>query len=291
LRILVTGAGGFIGGRLVRLLAGRGHEIVALYRRAPGDTADRTTWVRADLAESVDHLPAAEAIVHAAAHTHLIPNSTVHDYVRANVRGTGALMRYARRAGVRYVVHLSTISVYGDAPDGELTERTPFANPGAYGTSKYLAELLLREHAAAVPSLSVRLPGVVAPGYLTPWVGRVLKSAMRGEEITIYNRGAPFNNIVDTDELARFIEHVLSTAPPGAETVNLAAAEPSTVGDVVRTIIELAGSRSNVRDAGARKGSFWIGLDKMNRVTGFSPSPTREILTRYVKGTLAGEGR
>lgn len=276
-------------------MAASGHQVFAVYRRcrpvsAVGD-ASTIRWLRADLADALDQLPIVDAIIHAAAHTHLILDSVANDYIRSNVIATQRLTEYARRAGVGLVVHLSTMSVYGDTPPGELTEATPFANPSLYGTTKYLSELVIAENSTHFSSVNLRLPGVVAPGYFTPWVGQVVRKALEGSAITIYNPHAPFNNIVDVEELARFVAHTLAMASGGARTINFAASDPMTVRDVVETILAVTGSRAQVNEDTARKGSFFINIDRLRRSLGFEPASTRNIVARYAKASLDGRVR
>ena len=248
---------------------------------------DRIQWLRVDLAEGMDHVPPVDAIIHAAAHTHLIPNSVMADYVSANVEGTEHLAAYARRTHVRYVVHLSTLSAYGDLPGGLLTEDTPFLRPAAYGATKYLCELILGENVAHFGSLNIRLPGVVAAGYFTPWIGRVVQKALKDEPITIYNPNGLFNNIVHVAELARFIGHVLAQSPKTTETVNLGAGEPLPIREIVQTILKEARSRSSITEEVSEKDSFYIDIDKVRHVFGFEPLPTRAIVTHYVQENLS----
>ena len=65
-----------------------------------------------------------------------------------------------------------------------LHPNTPLLRPALYGCTKYLTELILAENAALFGVLNVRLPGIVAPGYLTPWIGQIVSKAMEGASAT-----------------------------------------------------------------------------------------------------------
>jgi nucleoside-diphosphate-sugar epimerase len=290
LRILITGAGGFIGQRLTAAMAAIGHHVVAIIRNSTpslaATTTDRIQWLRAELANGLDEVPPVDAIIHAAAQTHLILDSTANDYIRSNVIGAQRLADYAERSNARAVVHLSTVSIYGDVPPGVLTEKTPLTTPSLYGATKYLAELILAESHRTFASVSVRLPGVVAPGYFTPWIGQIVRKALDGSPITIYNPTALFNNIIDIDELARFISHVLPTLKAPAETINLAASEPLPIRHAVETVLKVTGSRAPVTEGPARKGSFVIDTDRVQQLFGFEPLPTQAMITRFAQGCL-----
>lgn len=141
--VLVTGASGFTGGALTASLVKAGARVRGLVRserkgervaaagaeQVIGDITDRASLRRA--------MPGCEIVFHVAA---ALDGPWARQYA-ANVNGTGNVAEIAYEAGVRRVVHVSSISTYGfDTPD-ELTEDTPL-RPGIdfYGRTKALAE-------------------------------------------------------------------------------------------------------------------------------------------------------
>jgi dTDP-glucose 4,6-dehydratase len=152
-RVLVTGAGGFIGSHLVERLVDLGAHVHALVEydslgswgwldRSPardgvavfaGDVRDRDT-LAAPLAgvEVVYHLAALIAIPY----SYDAPES----YVRTNVVGTLNVLRAARDAGARLVVHTSTSEVYGTARSIPIDEEHPLQGQSPYAASKIGAD-------------------------------------------------------------------------------------------------------------------------------------------------------
>jgi nucleoside-diphosphate-sugar epimerase len=277
----VTGAGGLIGGSLCGELAIAGHEVIAAYRsRPPRASGPGITPFQLDIAADWEHVPAADAVVHAAAHTHLVPDSTAAQYVRSNVTGALQLAGYLRRTKPKVVLNLSTVSVYGAITSSVLTEDTPMSRPGLYGATKYTAELVLEEAAAFAPAVTVRLPGVVGPGYTIPWLGQTLVKAGRNEPIPVYNPDSMFNNVVDLEELARFAGWVFGRAWSGYACFNMAARSPIPVGEVVRLIIVETRSRSELRVGPSDRTSFSISTARIEGA-GYAPGTTRDIVARY----------
>ncbi|MEX5634891.1 NAD-dependent epimerase/dehydratase family protein [Parafrankia sp. FMc2] len=123
-RILLTGAGGFIGGAVARELVRRGWagQVRAVtHRRPPATPGTRLTCVQADLADP-DSLrglcDGIDTVVHAA----VLIGGDEDACEAVNHRGTAELMRQAREAGVRRVLHVSTAAVHGDGPHLRVTE-------------------------------------------------------------------------------------------------------------------------------------------------------------------------
>jgi nucleoside-diphosphate-sugar epimerase len=137
-RVFVTGAGGFIGARLVEILhCAGGWQVVAGVRR--WSTAARVARFPVEL-EQCDIRNAEQVMRALRGVTHLVHCAVTGDDRVTIVDGTRVLMESALRAGVKKVVHLSTVDVYG-RPHGDVTEDRPFGPTGRlYGDSKIEAE-------------------------------------------------------------------------------------------------------------------------------------------------------
>jgi len=291
MRILVTGSGGFIGRELLDFFLNDGVSVIATYRNTKPEVPDisskKIELVRLDLSvDNLEKIGAVDVIVHAAAHTHLIPDSTAYDYNRSNVVATLNLADYAKTLPPKLFIYLSSFSVYGDITTGELDEDTLFNKPQMYGVSKFMCEHILREHSGYFPSVCIRLPGVVGKGSFVPWLGKILRKAGRNEPIQIYNSDSLFNNVVDVTELHRFISLVIKNGFDSFEYVNLAASEPIMIREVIDIIISLTESRSEIIKQETRRQSFYVKTDKVRRIFGFEPEITKIIISRYVKESI-----
>lgn len=165
MRILVTGASGFVGRSLCPVLAQRGHEVLAGVRGA-GDSA----YVRIDLGdlETGVRWPAAlgsvDVIVHLAGMAHRrAEEETIR---RINVEGTAALVKAASGRAGRIVI-LSSIKVHGEeSGEKPIAENDPLRPEDAYARTKLAAERLLPEAArvAGMQYAILRPPLVYGPG-------------------------------------------------------------------------------------------------------------------------------
>jgi nucleoside-diphosphate-sugar epimerase len=172
-KILVTGAGGFIGRALCERFVQTGVRHVAAVRTLAPEDAKRPGYVALGdfaAADWGDVLAGVEAIVHLAGRAHMSGSdaAAATPYVVANIHVTRRLVDAAARAGVRRIVFASTVKVYGDAsaPGRPFRAGDPAAPRDAYAHSKAEAENVLRElsHARGVEAIVLRLPLTYGPG-------------------------------------------------------------------------------------------------------------------------------
>lgn len=172
MNVLLTGATGFVGKRLLERLSVN-HSVTVSLRNAAidsqcpvfliGEIDAQTDWSLALIGQQV--------VIHAAARAHIMRDEVcdpLAEYRRVNVSGTLNLAKQAVDAGVKRFIYLSSIKVNGEA--------TPFSKPftaddtpcpkDAYGISKYEAEQGLRELAAetGMEVVIIRPPLVYGPG-------------------------------------------------------------------------------------------------------------------------------
>ncbi|MGV8039696.1 MAG: NAD-dependent epimerase/dehydratase family protein [Thermoanaerobaculaceae bacterium] len=219
---LVTGATGFAGSHVARVLAGHGVRVRALSRRP--DTARRVVppgveVVAGDLADRQSLITAAsgqELVIHTAGRvSDWGPRSA---FRAANVEGVENLVAACRAAGVRRLVHLSSLTVLGLPRDGRVVdEGSPVATPARgdhYSASKLAGERLVQEaHGVGGLETTVVRPGAIwGPG--DPNVlPRVLALLRRGA-MPVIGRGDNVLGLSHVDNLARGV--VLAAAAPSA---------------------------------------------------------------------------
>jgi nucleoside-diphosphate-sugar epimerase len=169
-KVLVTGATGFVGRSTCLALARAGAEVIAAARRhvtVPGAAATR---IVADVSRRPDWdavLQDTDAIVHLAAHVHVTGRAADSDqFRRINVDGTAALVEAALAADVRRFVYVSSIKVLGERSGPKPLDATSRPSPeDAYAVSKLEAEAVVRDRlGTAREPVILRPPLVYGPG-------------------------------------------------------------------------------------------------------------------------------
>ncbi len=222
MKVLVTGATGFIGGNLVRALHRQGYQMRALVRpgsstltlrdiqieEVPGDIKDRDSVARAIIG--------CQALCHCAAlYTFQSPNA--NDIYETNVLGTRVVLEEALKAGVDRVVYTSTVSTIGMPPEGlgiEEMEPAPKDLVGHYKRSKYKAEVeALGMFQKGLPVVVVNPTLPVGPWDVKPTpTGKMVLDFIRGRIPAYINTGM---NLVDVEDVAQGHVLALERGKPG----------------------------------------------------------------------------
>jgi nucleoside-diphosphate-sugar epimerase len=169
MRVLVTGATGFTGGHLARVLKSRGHEVRALVRdltKIPALQREGIVPVAGDLLDSQAVQRAADGcdVVYHIAAVYREAKHPDEYYRQINVGGTQNVAEAIARGVAGRLVHCSTVGVHGDVRQIPADENAPFAPGDIYQRTKVEGEKLVRERiAAGLPGVIFRPQGIYGP--------------------------------------------------------------------------------------------------------------------------------
>jgi nucleoside-diphosphate-sugar epimerase len=250
MRILVTGATGFIGCRLVQMLAAQGHDVMATGRPENAVELARADLVRGagiplrtgsllDKGFAQKLLTGCEGVIHLAAAQHEgnVPDAYFRD---VNVLGIRMLLDAAVSAGVRRFVYGSTIGVYGSATQGELDEESPTRPENIYCVTKLEAERVTAEFASRIETCIVRISETYGPGDLR--LLKLFRSIDRGAFVMI-GSGQNLRQVIYVDDLAKGLAIATAHTAAVGETFVFAGTEVMTTVQMVRQISDALGRR------------------------------------------------
>ncbi len=261
--VLVTGAGGFIGGHVVERLVRDGARVRALCRYNSRNERGTLDWLPAEVTadldvvlgelrdvESVsDAVAGMDVVIHLGAQI-AIPYSYVNprDFVEVNVLGTLNVAEAARRHGVTRVVHTSTSEVYGSAQTVPMTEAHPLEPQSPYAASKLAADKLIDSYHRSfdLPACVVRPFNTYGPRQSArAIIPTIISQALAGSPLRLGSLTPRRDLTFVADTAAGFVAAATAEDAVG-RTIQLGANHDVSVGDLVRLVGEVLGRELSV---------------------------------------------
>lgn len=303
MKLIVTGAAGFIGGNFVHYLQRQhsDYEIVALDALTyagnletlePALQKENCKFVQCDITDrdAIDRLVEAEQpdmIVNFAAESHVDRSIEEPDlFLRTNVLGTGVLLDACRKYGVARYHQVSTDEVYGDLPldrpDLFFAEETPLHTSSPYSASKASADLLVLAYHRTfkLPVTISRCSNNYGPYHFPEkLIPLMIANALNDKELPVYGKGENVRDWLYVEDHCAAIDRILQQGRLG-EVYNIGGHNERTNLQVVKTILcELGKSEELIRYVKDRPGHdmrYAIDPAKIKAELGWEPVTTFE---------------
>ncbi len=297
MKILITGADGFIGSHLTEALVREGHDVRAFAQynsfntsgwldQCPTELRGQFEIFSGDIRDpyGVRHaMKGCDVVLHLAALI-AIPFSyhSPDSYVDTNVKGTLNVLQAARDLGVGRVVHTSTSEVYGTARFVPITEEHPLQGQSPYSATKIAADQLAFSFFASfgLPVVTARPFNTFGPRQsaraVIPTIITQIASGMREIKLGAVSPTRDFSFVADT--VNGFVTLAKSTDGLG-EVVNFGSGFEISVGDTAHLIAEVMNTPTEIRTdevrmrpAGSEVERLWCDNTKARELFGWTPA-------------------
>jgi dihydroflavonol-4-reductase len=244
---VVTGGAGFIGAHLAGALARRGVPVRATDRRPQPESLRRAgvAWVPMEL-EDVGRLPALLAgsdVLYHLASAHLQVNAPEAEFRRVNVDAAVALVRACAAAGVRRMVHASTVGIYGHVAAPPAAEDAPRAPGNVYERTKLEGEEAVLAAAREVGLDVVVLRPAWVYGPDCPRTGKLLRAVRSGRFFYVGSGRNLRHPIHVADAVAAFERAAVAPAGCAGRSYNIAGPRAVELRELVALCARLQGVR------------------------------------------------
>jgi dTDP-glucose 4,6-dehydratase len=283
-KLLVTGACGFIGSGYVRLVADE-HEVVVLdkltYAGRRENLPDGTELVVGAIEDPRlvrEAMEGCDAVVNFAAESHVDRSIADQEaFARTHVIGTGVLLDAVRELRVPRYLQVSTDEVYGSIESGSFTEDSPLDPSSPYSATKAAGDLLVSAHAHTYGVEAVICRGSNNYGprqYPEKLIPLILLNALHGDRLPVYGDGRQVRNWLFVDDFCRAIHTVLTEGSPG-EAYNAGGPDERENLEVVRRVLELTGRDESliehVTDRPGHDRRYSLSSEKLRSELGWEP--------------------
>lgn len=282
MRILITGARGFVGQHLTNELVKRGHTVFLLDQEAMPSTFDALgTFIGADIGsyaaiERAFEFSKPDVLYHLAAVTGVATSFEQEELcLRINVLGTYNVVKAAVRSGTSRIVFASSREVYGETKGRSTRENAETTPNNLYGLTKLMGEEVLKWHCqiSSCKYVIFRITNVYGPGGEKYGIHKILKKINAGEAVTVMGGHQVMNFIYISDLVAAFSK-ALRKRKADNQVFNLAGPDTMTINEAVARICTIIGKKIIINKAPMRHTEtlrFIPNISKAKRRLGWYP--------------------
>ena len=295
-KILVTGAGGFVGRSLVRRLLSDGCSVVANVRSEKpasffAEDTSNLTVIQADLVEGVAPFSDIEldAIIHLAAQQPLGSHLTYEDYYAGNVLTTRSVIELAKQKQVKFVGYASSTNILG-AGASVIDENAAVIPVNHYGLTKYAAERLLDIELGGsdIKTAVMRYSTVIGPEAQAGLIHTYCELARNNENIDVFNNGERKRSLLHVDDAVDVMVSALTQSDKlnGFDVFTIGSKDSAKMIDIAGWVVEFMNSDSKVipvDKALSVQRDAVLNISKAETMLGYSPMTVEEGLRACIK--------
>ena len=287
--ILITGANGLIGSDLVKKLSNK-HKIFAIYRTKNDEVKKikNVIWIKHDLKKNFKKKlkPNPKFIIHCAVAQETSKKKSTSDYVDINITILKNITNYAKDNKVKLIINLSSVYVYGDIKKKILDENYLPQNQNTYGLTKLLSEQVL--YGQKINFINIRLPGVLCEPFqkkfTRPWLNNVFNKMKKNQDIVVHNIKGKFNNVIDTEEIVKFVKFLIKKDITIRDTFNFVSLKPIILKDIFSIAKRKLNSKSKIIEIkDYKKNSFYISTKKLEQELKYKTQSTKNVVEKYLE--------
>lgn len=277
-KIIVTGAGGFVGKYVCYELSKVGYKVVPFFRCTPKESSwkdgEYFIWPLGR-GRRVERLPflldEIYGVVHLAANIDF--GATEKQLLEDNLVATQEMLYLAEVFRVKKFVYMSSVGIYGQPAGKIIDEAYPVQCKTFYHQTKYWGEDMVAHYCQkfSLTGTIMRLVSPVGVGMKNnTFLPRILQKALRNEVVTLFGKGGRVQNYLDVREVARAV--CLALEQTDTATYNLAADKSYTNREVAEICCKVTGSSSKIICQGTdvHEAERWLfNTDKLKGQLGF----------------------
>ena len=301
MKILVTGAAGFIGMHVAQRLLAAGHEVRGLdnlnayydvrlkhYRLGILQNNKKFDFIKLDLKdrEAVAELFQQERydlVIHLAAQAGVRYSlEAPFEYVDSNLVGFMAILEGVRAQGCQHLIYASSSSVYGENSKVPFEEDDRVDEPASlYAATKRANELMTHSYASLykVPATGLRFFTVYGPAGrpdMAPWL--FTEAIFSCKPIRVFNNGDMYRDFTYIDDIAGGVEQVMHRPPSGRNLhrlLNIGRGNPVSLMDFIAAIESALGKNATKQFSAIQPGDVprtFASTERLQRLTGYQPN-------------------
>jgi len=295
--ILISGAAGFLGAKLLEVLCKRGYNITAIARDQNSHLNfkqhENLNWLYRDIALSpltCEEASYYDTIIHLAGATEGRGDDVQMHFLANEMTTVGLASQHTR--SIKKFIYASTQVVYGNPNSKQIDENFSVDSAySSYATSKINAEnwLKLYQIKASNMVLVLRLCGFVDGGGL---IDALTRDALEGNDLVVFGHGNVCREYIHSSIFVDLIIRLLvKESTPNYSILNVGSGQEMTSLEIALLIKEATNSSSRIirSEKPPRKDNFVYNIDKLKSFVNFSFPPLKDQITDHVKSKVSNQ--
>lgn len=287
MKILVTGASGFIGTHLMKYLKEKKHEVYGISRRS-SNTKNITAIPLSNLfkLDRIFEKNKYDVVVHLAA---TIDNENPSEIFKNNCQSTFDLLNICRKNNVRKVIFASTHMVYGNSKYLPINEDHPLNPTTNYAVSKIIGENICKIffNSFGLNTTILRISSVYGNGQPPSLViPMMIRSMLENKKLVVhrYRNGFQIIDLINVHDVCKAIELAVKKET-GFKTYNIASGTPITVEQIAKELSKISNCSIKIRDIPREVNHFLYDISLVEKQLGFKPTTklNKETLSTFMK--------
>jgi len=291
MKVLITGSDGAIGNEIAhKLNFNKKYNLILLSNKKRREEKKRKfNFFYQNLLKPIKLKLKPHVVIHCAAkHPNSSLGNNMKNIYNTNIKITKNLIKFANKNEVKKIFFLSSIAVYGSTKKKIVSEKEKPKKQDLYEKSKFLSEKLFCKKNNKFQTICLRIPGVFTLSLKKdyPLILKILKKILNNENIVAYNLNQKFNNVLDVNEIVKFINFAL-TKKLRSGVYNFSASAPIKFIRVIKLMKKISKSKSKIISKSSNKKSFIISNKKILNKFNFKTASTKKIILRCCRSILA----
>ncbi len=281
MKVLITGAGGFVGNHLTEFLSKKNIFIYALINKTRLKKKRNVTYIKKNI-NKLKTLPnGIDCIVHLAVKN---PEDTSGKILfKENIKMTKKIFSLAKKYDVKKIIFFSSIAVYENIKKTTIKDNIKLIKPNSYyAISKFKCEKILRNEfrKTSVSTITIRLPSIIGKGSRFNSISDIKKKILNRKRIFIYNPNLNYNRVIHISNLNKFIFKILKSKKKIKTTFHLGSSKPIPFKKAILLMFKFLKRKTKV-DLQVDKKTQILDISRAQKF-GFTASSVEQTLKKYL---------